>query len=104
MIKIISKDFYILDESIVYEEIAKCFPCLTSEQDMTMGKSLADNRIPENVWTILNLDIESGLPLTSANYRYIYSCCDTLSGYFLAASGKSRKPIEIMNFFKNSIF
>ena len=31
IVKIIQKDFYILDEKVVYGEIGKCIACLTSE-------------------------------------------------------------------------
>ena len=104
ILRLIKKDFFILDESVVLDEISKCFACLTSEQDMNTSQSYAENKVPLAIRTCLNFDIVSGLPLTPSNNRYIYSCCDTLSGYFLAAPGTSRKPSEIMNFFKNCVF
>ena len=59
--------------------------------------------MPLEVRNILNFDIVSRLPVTPSNNRYIYACCDSLSGYFLAAPEQSQKPHEIMNFFKKSV-
>ena len=71
---------------------------------MNTAQSFAKNVLPLEVRNTLNFDIVSGLPVTPSNNRYIYACCDSLSGYFLAAPGQSRKPHEIMNFFKKSVF
>ena len=77
IIKIIQKDFYILDEKVVYDEIGKCIACLTSEQDMNTAQSFAENKLPSAIRISLNFDIVSGLPITESKNRYIYSCCDS---------------------------
>ena len=64
IIKVIQKDFFILDEGVVYDEIGKCLACLTSEQDMTTAQSFAENSLPQEIRTSLNFDIVSGLPET----------------------------------------
>ena len=104
LIRIIKRDFFILDESIIRDEVGKCFACLTAEQDMNTSQSFAENKLPMAIRTSLNFDIVSGLPTTPSGNRYIYACCDSLSGYFIAAPGSSRKPADIINFFKNSTF
>ena len=100
----IKKDFYILDESVVFNEVAKCLACLSSEHNMRVSQSFAENQLPPSIRMSLNFDIVSGLPITPSKNRYIYACCDSFSGYFIAAPGRSRQALEIINFFRNSVF
>ena len=104
ILNIIKRDFFILKDSIVYEEVSKCIACLSTEHDMSISQSFAQNQVPKTIRTDLHFDIVCGLPVTESGNKYVYAVTDANSGFFITFSAKSRKPEEIEEFFMKTVF
>ena len=104
ILNIVKRDFFVLKESVVYEEVSKCIACLSTEQDMSISQSYALNQVPKTIPTDLHFDIVCGLPITASGNKYVYAVIDAHSGFFITFSAKSRKPEEIEEFFMKTVF
>ena len=103
LLRVIKRDFFIIDKRVVEKEINKCFPCLSNSTDMTPRQTFGPAHLPKGIRTHLSFDILSGLQPTSERKRYVFCVVDDFSGYFICNAAKSRKVNEIVNFFQNTI-
>ena len=71
ILKVIERDFFLINKDVVREEVGKCHPCLVNTHDLTTGQSFAKQVLPKRIRTDFSFDIVTGLPTTDSGCKTI---------------------------------
>ena len=104
MLRRAKQQFYILDDSVVRDEIGRCYICQIATPNTATRHKFALQKLPEGPRTHIAFDICCGLPDDSTNFKYIFCAIDQFSNYTIAAPAKTRSTPEIINFFRLALF
>lgn len=68
----VKRDFFILKDSVVYEEVSKCIACLSTEHYMFISQRFALNQVPKTIRTDLHFEaIRNSILIHHFSKQYI---------------------------------